>query len=278
MAYRAPRYCYIHAARDAYVMNSSAITISRAAHDDYPIVNMIDDRAGTIFQFDTSVSGASIFIDLDPNSTATWQTGLDRLIIPANHNLETIQVWEDDYLDFQTGPGPYSLSGVIDTVAGEQIDVPFTVQTQTRQFIRLSVTYTAQHFFSQFFLTKVETLGDGPDIADSPDGYRANVTRLEQPDGQSPTVLHGPQQRVMEYNYKLIEGADLATMEAMIAEVGMDRPFWVDPASFSDTPETDDPPIWMKFHEMPESRHTVLVPMRNAESKAFSLRLIESLD
>jgi hypothetical protein len=52
----------------------------------------------------------------------------------------------------------------------------------------------------------------------------------------------------------------------------------VDPASFSATPAADDPPIWMKFDDMPESRHTVLVPMSNAESKAFSLRLIESLD
>jgi hypothetical protein len=182
-------------------------------------------------------------------------------------------MWEDDENTFTAPDGLGAawnpVPGVLDSHA---------ITASTKQFLRLSITGTDQWQLPQLVLTKIETLTVGPDLANSADGYRANVTRLIQNTGLTPTILHGPQQRVMEYNYAPIEGDDLATMEALIATVGMDRPFFVDPASFSDTPAADDPPIWMKFDDMPESRHTVLVPMSNAESKAFSLRLIESLD
>ena len=58
----------------------------------------------------------------------------------------------------------------------------------------------------------------------------------------------------------------------------MHRPFFVDPASFSTPPETDEPALWMKFNAMPEANNSVLVPMVNARSKTYSLQLIESLD
>jgi hypothetical protein len=127
-------------------------------------------------------------------------------------------------------------------------------------------------------LSKIVTIGTGPDIRNTNDGYRDNVERQVQPGGQSPTVQLGPQQRFIEYPYAPIEGADLIAMEAFVAAVGMSKPFFVDPASFSTPPETDEPVLWMKFDDMPESKNTSLVPMRDARSKSFALRLIESVD
>jgi hypothetical protein len=137
---------------------------------------------------------------------------------------------------------------------------------------------SAQHYLSQIVLTKIATLTVGPDLANSPDGYIDNVTQLIQNTGLRPRIQHGPQQRVIEYNYAPIEGTDLTTMEALIAAVGTSKPFFVDPASYSTPPQTDEPVLWMNFNDIPDSRNTVLVPMSNARSKAFSLRLIESLD
>jgi hypothetical protein len=253
-------------------VGASAITLSHSAHADFPIDNLIDDRAGTLFKFAATQEDPYIGIDLGSG----FVTGLVRLIIPANHNIEKVQVYQDDDAGF---PSPYSLSALHTATPGTQIDLSLSEPTSARHIlVRFWNTSTTQHFLSQLVLTKIETLTVGPDLANSADGYRANVTRLIQNTGLMPSILHGPQQRVMEYSYAPIEGDDLTAMEALIATVGMDKPFWVDPASFSATPAADDPPIWMKFDDMPESRHTVLVPMSNAESKAFSLRLIESLD
>jgi hypothetical protein len=267
MAYRAPRYSYVHAARDVGV---DAITPGGSSADtDYPIDNLIDDRASTLFKF-SSASGGALDVDLGSG----FDTGIDRVIVPANHNLTLMRVWQDDNAGFEH---PTPLAAVAEQTPGTIIDYTFTANTE--RYLRFSISGSPTVWeLSQLVYTKTETLTVGPDLANSPDGYRANVTRLIQNTGLTPTVLHGPQQRVMEYSYAPIEGTDLTTMEALIATVGMDKPFWVDPASFSATPAADDPPIWMKFDDMPESRHTVLVPMSNAESKAFSLRLIESLD
>jgi hypothetical protein len=254
-------------------VGASAITLDDgSAHADFPVDNLIDDRAGTLFKFAAPRTTAKIEIDLG----ADFVTGLERLIIPANHNLVNIRVWQATESDYS---GETSMGSAIDVTPGTLIDYEFPTFTTSKRYIRLSIGGgPIQWQLPQMIFTKIETLTVGPDLANSADGYRANVTRLIQNTGLAPTVLHGPQQRVMEYNYAPIEGNDLTKMEALIATVGMDKPFFVDPASFSATPAADDPPIWMKFDDMPESRHTVLVPMSNAESKAFSLRLIESLD
>ena len=269
MAYRAPRYSYVHAAREAGV---SAIDLDGdSAHADFPIDNLIDDRASTLFRFSGVVTDPNIDIDLGT------ETGINRLIIPANHNISSIKVWQDGDVNFGTPwvchntdtsitPGVLYDSGEFDNL------------TQSQQHIRIDITGTLQFQIPQIILTKIKTLTVGPTLADSVDAKRDNVTRIVQNTGIHATIKHGPQQRYINYTYEYpLSSTDLATLEAMIDAVGMERPFWVDPASFSETPDTDDPPIWMLFREMPEPRLSVLVPMAGQESKTFQLELIESV-
>jgi hypothetical protein len=271
MAYRAPRYSYVHAGRE---VGASAITVSDTAHADFPKDNLIDDRAATLFKWSASVTNPTIDFDLDPTASASWETGLARLIIPANHNIVSIRVMQDTEETFGT---PNTLLAYTETVAGEQIDLGFTASAQ--QFIRVQIQGSAQYYLPQPYLTKVMTLSTGVALADSLDGKIDNVTRLERNNGQSPTIQHGPQQRVIEYEYESpLEGADLTAMEALVNAVGMVRPFYVDPAEFHATPGTDEPALCMKFAEMPQSRNSILVPMNGARSKVYRLRLIESLD
>ena len=75
-----------------------------------------------------------------------------------------------------------------------------------------------------------------------------------------------------------MEGADLTAMEALISDVQMHKPFFVDPASFSTPPETDEPALWMKFATPPRVRNEIGVPNLGVKSKHFQLSLIESLD
>ncbi len=272
MAFRGPRYSHVHAARD---VGADAITVSDTAHADFPKDNLIDDRfAGTLFKWSASVVNPTIVIDL----LAGFDTGLSRLIIPANHNIESITVQDDDNDSFSSPTTLHAADTGIN--AGELYDSgPFDTGNSTQRYIRITINGTAQYYLPQLFLTKVMTISTGIAMADSPDTMRSNTTRLRQPSGLLPTVQNGPQQRVIQYEYESpLSGADLTNMEAFVDAVGMSRPFYVDPASFSTPPETDEPALPMWFEDMPDVRNSILVPMAGTRSKTYSLSLIESVD
>ncbi len=273
MPYRAPRYSHLHAARD---VGAGAISLNGdTALAGFPIDNLIDDRQGTIMKLTTAVASMDIDIDLGPN----FVTGLSRLIIPPNHNIDSVTVIDDDAADFvgantlhatDTGPSP-----------GVLIDIdPFDTGNSTQRFIRITLgSGTKQYFLPQIFLTKVVTLVVGPNLRRAIDQQSANFARQIQPQGLSPTVQLGPQQRRLAYLYEApIQDADLTALEALIASVGMSRPFYLDPASFSATPSVDDPPISAKFETMPDAIYAVDVASTGTRQKAFALSIIESID
>ena len=271
MVYRAPRYSYLHAARDTG--GAAYVTVSDTEDPDFTKDNLFDDRAGTLFKWSASVVDPTITVDLNSGS---FPTGFDRVIVPPDHTITRLSVTEDDNSGFST---PTTL--LADTTApvpGEQIDLEFDIPS-TERYLRLNIIGTNTHRLPQLVFTRIETLTVGPVLADALDGYEDNVTRLDQPTGLTPTVQNGPRQRVIEYSYEFpLSGADLVTMEGLISTVGMRYPFWVDPASFSTPLGTDEPALWMKFDRMPESRNAINVPMSGTRSKTFRLSLIESLD
>ncbi len=273
MPYRAPRYSHLHAAQDVGV---AAIDLDGAtALAGFPIDNLIDDRQGTVMKLAAAVSGLNIDIDLGAN----FVTGINRLIIPPNHNIDAITIVDDDNAGFAT---PATLHA-LDTgpTPGALIDIDtFDTGASTQQFIRITLgTGSKQYFLPQIFLTKVVTLVVGPNLRRAIDQQSANFARQIQPSGLSPTVQLGPLQRRLEYLYEApIEGADLTALEALIDAVGMSRPFYLDPASFSATPAIDDPPISAKFEVMPDVIYAVDVASTGVRQKAFALSIIESFD
>jgi hypothetical protein len=273
MAYRAPRYSYHHAARDRGAGN---VTISDTEVAAFPQENMADDRAGTVFLWTGTPTNPTVDIDL---GEAPFETGYNRLILPPSHNVERLTVEQADNEDFDSNLETLHADNT-DPVAETLYDSgEFDTQASDRRYIRITFTGSSAQWLSQLVLTKINTLTVGPTLADAPDGKIDNVTTLIQNTGRRPSIQHGPQQRVLEYPYEYaLSGDDLTTMEALIAAVGMAVPFFVDPASFSTPPETDEPALWMKFSGMPESRLAVDVPMNATRSKTFRLSLIESLD
>ena len=97
MAWRNPRYAFQHAIRDSGV---SSITVIPSADADYPVDYLIDDRAGSLFKFDSSSGSSLIRIDRGAGSLEA----VDRIIIPAGHNLDTkdIIVEDDDNVNFNS--------------------------------------------------------------------------------------------------------------------------------------------------------------------------------
>lgn len=270
MAFFLPRYSHVHAARD---VGAAEITVSDTPHTDFPVRNLIDDRSKTLFKWSASVVNPTIDIDLGDG----FVTGISRLIIPSNHNIESITVQDDDASDFVGATTLHAADTSIN--AGTLYDSgAFDTGNSTQRYIRITINGTDQFFLPQIVLTKIVTFTVGPDIKDSEDEKRDNVARQLQPTGISPTVQLGPQQRLIDYEYPIVEGDDLTAMELLVDDVGKILPFWVDPASFSTPRETDEPVLWMKFAQMPTSSNTVLVPSSQARSKEYSLQLIESLD
>lgn len=274
--FRAPLYSYVHAAR---TVGADAITVSDTAHADFPKDNLIDDRNGTRFMWSGSVASPTIDIDLG----SPFESGISRLIIPANHNIQNLYVQDDSTAAFSSPADLHASPGVPDSSPspGTLYDSGlFDTANSTQQFIRIGIVNTAQYYLSQICLTKsFQPDSSGIALADSLDSKRANATRLNQPTGLSPTVQNGPLQRVIEYKYESpLTGGDLSVMEVFVASVGMTYPFFVDPASFSDPPEAEEPVLWMKFAEMPEARNSILVPMNGVRSKTYHFQLIESLD
>ena len=261
---------HVHAVRD---VGASAISLDGdTAHADFPVNHLIDDRAQTLFKLAAAVANPKIIIDLG----AGFDTGLDRLLVPSDHSIHIpIRVLEDDNSGF-TSPTTL-LSWTSSQTPGQVITESMTASSERYLVLETSGTLDLQ--VPQLVFSKTVTLDAGPKLEDDPDFFKANATRLEQNTGQSLSVQHGPQQRLIEYNYESpLEGTDLTKMKALVADVGMHRPFWVDPHSFAADPDADDPPIWMKFAAMPGSRNSILVPMSGNESKTYPISLIESLN
>lgn len=270
MAHRAPRFAHLHAARD---VGASAITLlgGRTAHADFPVDNLIDGRAGTLFKFSQSYTNPWIVFDLGVN----FVTGIDRLIIPADNNVNHIIVGDDD----NVGMTSYSQRFNAPVTAGTQHDATFGGGPTTQRYVGIRFTGTYQYYLPQIFLTTTVTLSAGPNLENSIDSKKSNVTRSPQPTGLLPTVQHGPDQRVIEYVYDSpLEGADLTKMEALVDYVGLRRSFYVDPTSFSSPPEDDEPALAMKFTADPPSRNSILVPESGERSKTYRLPMIESVD
>ncbi len=268
MAFRAPRFSHAHAFRERGIANLSLGT--GAADSDFPLDNLIDDRAGLLFKL--SATGA---LELECDAGAL--VGFDRIIIPAGHNIDEECLVEEDTAN--TFPTPTVLATFTPTT-GVLIDEAITASTE--QFLRLRIVNTTVAWeMSEVVLTTIVTLTAGPELENSTDEKEYNFTRLSYPSGVSPTIQHGAPQRSIQLEYPELgqqTASDLTKMEALIDDVDMNKPFWVDPASFSTPPETDEPVLWMKFARAPRSSNTILVPASGTRSKSFSLELIESLD
>lgn len=270
MAFRAPRYSHLHAFRTRGIANLSLGT--GAADADFPLDNLIDDRGGLLFKLS---SAGALELECDLGGTVSQ---LARLIIPAGHNIDAEIIVEQDGESAFMSPTPLL---TFTPTLGEQIDKVITASSQN--FLRINIVSTAKAWeLSECVFTKVVTLLRGPDWEANPtDESRFNFTRLNQPTGISPTIKDGNAQRLLEYEYREVDdvdGTDLTKMEALIDDVGMDKPFWVDPQSFSTPPETDEPALWMKFDRPPRITNGSRVPSAGVRSKNFKLSLIESLD
>jgi hypothetical protein len=245
MTWRNPRYCYLHAARDA---GAAAITDnSHGWLSTHPKDFLIDNRAGSLATFDSSESDHWIQIDRGAGSLHA----INRLLIPSGHNLAGTT------LTVKTGaadpPTTTRLtSGAI--VAGL---ISEGVTQNSDQYVRLEITGTGAWAIPELIYSYTETTDRGPEQG-WVDMIRHNTLDYGLESGAVASLSLGADRRFIEYVYRDVKlAADLTAFADLITTCGTSRPFYLDPCF------TTESPIWMKLTE--DSRQ-----MQDPELPAFT--------
>ncbi len=260
MAWRAPRYNVLHAGRDAGV---AALAVSPAAATDFPVDNLIDDRAGSLFKFTSS--GADSTIDIDRG--AAGLEAVDRLIIPAGHNFTgTYDLEADDNSGFSS---PTALvTAATWAAAGAQHDISFTANTE--QFLRIKWLATAQWEVPQIVWTRKRTPVVGPNSIFL-DRLEDSTLDFSKPSGVIASLQLGPDRRRFQYQYRFIESADELVFDAIWLDTKTLNPFWLDPAF------DDEPVIWVKFTEPIDRQSDTEAPLNTGRVWQRALSMLQHI-
>jgi hypothetical protein len=237
MPYRNPIYAFLHAARDA---GAAAISTNNAFAPNAAAF-LVDDQAGALGTFTDPETNHQI----DLNRGAAGLEELTSLIIPEGHNLNgsNIRVQTDDNPGFSS---PTVIKASTAISSAQQIIAGLTIGGETArryQYVRLDfpssgsinpelpeLIYTAQRTTSR---------GLEPGWLDM---LAHNTLEFPKESGAEAALALGPDRRILEYRYRdVIEAADFALFDELLAECGTARPFWLWP------PWTEEAPLWVRL-------------------------------
>lgn len=258
------QYAFLHAARDAGAANLFAFS-SRA--DGHPLAFAIDDRAGSYVTF--AAASASQYIQMDRG--AAGLEAIERLIIPAGHNLDGVEVRVRSATDVGITAGVTLLVDSVTMDAGI-VDEDFDASS-TQQYVRID--FPNDNFkpqITQLVYTRTRTTTRGPEQG-WVDMLRHNTLDFPMESRAIASLSLGADQRFFELAYRDVrDSADLAVFSELLAEVGTSRPFWVD------EPFTDADPIWMKLTEDSRQLQDPEAPAATDEpKKQIELSMLEHL-
>lgn len=245
MAWRGPRFAFLHAARAAGV---SALTASHTIDADYPLAFLIDHRRLPT-KFDASGTGR--YIDLDRGAAGLEVIG--RLYIPSGHNLDGATQIDVDSSTSGAFAGEETSRVSQGTIPTGDIDEDFGAETSDR-YLRFSITGTGTWEIPELLYTRTRTTGFGPDT-EWTDQDRSNVEVLRKTSGDRAILETGSRQRELELRYNAITGADRTLLRELIDAVGLAEPFLIDPPAEDDTSlQADEAVLWVEFEREPQIR------------------------
>jgi hypothetical protein len=259
MTWRNPRYCYLHAARDA---GAAAITDNShgwlAAN---PKDFLIDDRAGALATFDSSETDHWIQVDRGAGSL----DAIDRLLIPSGHNLAGTT------LTVKTGAAdPPTTSRFSGAVVAGLIDEDIT--TNSDRYVRLEITGTGAWAIPELVYTSTQVTTRGPEPGWL-DHLQHNTRHFEKDSGVIASLALGADRRRIEYVYRDVKlAADLLVFAELVATCGTSKPFYLDPCFDTETP------VWMKLIEDSRQVQDPAIPAAtNTTQRRIELSMLEHL-
>ena len=270
MAWRAPRYCYRHALRDAGAGALSIPGTSTVAAG-YPLSRLIDERRSVNFKFGESRSDHWIQV----NRSSGSEPAINRLFIPSGHNFSAttdIKLRGDSTSDMSGSP----ITLINETTNGADvgtgdIDIDLLVSNQS-QYVRLEwPSQSGTWEVPELWLTATVTIARGP-VPQWTDQKRQNAIALVKASGEFPVIETGAAQREIAVQYARTDTTDTAALEALVDAVGISKPFILDP------PYDDEAAIVVKLIEAVRVTWDHPVPELGVKSKRFELRMLESLE
>ena len=265
MAWRAPRYAYLHAARDAGV---SAITAVNTFSTTQPEDHLIDDRAGSLTTFTASASDHGIDVDRG----AAGLEAIDRLWIPSGHNWSG---WDVRVMTSATGAFAGEETEVLDPdVAGQAVGsgaIDLALTSSTDRYIRLDwpneVTINPQ--LGELVLTRTRTLIRGIEQGWQ-DELQSNTEFQDLNTGGQAALVKGADQRSFRWRYRAVsDAADLSVFDELAA-LGMTAPLLIDP------PFDDESSIWCRLQRQVRRVQDPAVPASSdARQSQIDLELLE---
>jgi hypothetical protein len=264
MAWRNPRYAFLHAARTA---GAAAISSQNAFAAAQPKELLVDDRYSERAKFNAAATDHHVQLD---RGAGTLEA-IDRLLVPAGHNFSggNLRIRHADDSGFTTGVADLLASTA---VSGSAL-LDYTLTSSTKRYVRMdwpSSPSTAWEW-GEWILTRTRatTRGPEPGWKDAP---RHAVQVFETPSAIDALLETGPDRREIEYLYHLVkDAADLAVFEELISAVGMARPLVIDPAYDSEGP------LFVRLTQAIERAYDNPAPNTNPISKSYRLRFLEVL-
>jgi len=229
MAYRLPQFMFLHAAQDAGV---GSITANNAVDSDYPLAHLIDNRPSSLMKFDASESDHWIKIDRG----AAGLEALDRLIIPAGHNLNpncTFLAIQSNTSD--SFPGG-STRGSIATPPNAMIDLDLTEEDPEHRWLFINFTGSDAYELGQLFFSHsrvMTTRGPDPGWVERP---VPSMIRRELATREANSLL-AANRKAWSLKHNALDSTDVAILDDLLDAVGVGAaPFYYD-----STESTDDP-------------------------------------
>lgn len=233
----------------------------------HPLERLIDQRQSVSFKYDSAA--ADHHIDIDMGTTVSAK---DTLIIPAGHNLDSVDC---ELLSGAAFPAATPRASFTPTGAGA---IKESFPTNIDRHWRFKQTINGTHEFHQLVITFQFIFDRGIVMENVEDSFRYNFLRLTQPSGISPTLNLGARQRILEVQFESLRATDLSEVKQWIQRTGMQNTFWIDPPSFSGTPDSSDPVAWYKFDDVPDASNATSVPVNGIEKKDVSFLILENID
>jgi hypothetical protein len=260
MAWRGFRFGVQHIFRDAGYSAMSIKSGEAVASGDY-LMSCLDERRETM-----------TFAATDTDHVVACDTGAtppscDRIVVPVGHNFNThrIKVQDSPNSDY---------SGSTDRIWIDQADALLIDKdldtTSTGRYKRVLFHHNPPTAWNpvipELWLTTTLDPDAGPDFKWRE--YRVNNSlSLIAPSGERGDIQLGASQRVFELEYPYVEAAaDIAILNQLVDDVGMDQAFLLDP------PFSDDDVVICKMLRDPERAFAHSAPNSGSGQKAYSYR------
>jgi hypothetical protein len=201
------------------ILETSAVCLAAGTEDPgYPLYRLYDRDAGRLFR---AAGAGTLEVRADQGATPR---AVDRLIIPAGHNLDgaTLEVLHsDDDSACQPAVPQWAQQG-----AG-LINRTWTSVTKRYWKLRITAPSSAPEL-GELFLTSTYEWERNPERPAGPLESDFNVEHAQTAAGQDRFLVHGAPKRRRPYRVPRCSGAQRDNIEALFSEWAGAKPFWLE--------------------------------------------------